>query len=128
MLKSACEGDVFKVGADFTLPQHYFIVLNDPRTDGTFLTVSISDSRHHHAISDIWPFNYSVCSEFQLAKQSVIAVQFAVVKDQAWLEQNDAVYVGKATQQSLHRARCNLHWFKTLMKPAVLAYFRWYGP
>jgi hypothetical protein len=127
MMKSASEGDVFKVGADFSVPQHYFIILNMPRTDGTFLAVCISDSHHHPAITDIWPYNYLLCPTFSLAKPSVIAVQFAVVKDQAWLERNDAIYVGEATPEALQRARCNLHWFKSLVKPDVSAYFRWYG-
>lgn len=127
MRGAADEGDIYRIQTDLQKPPHFFIVLNNPADRGTFLAVSFTDRHHLPSVADVWPYNYPLCQTCLLAKPSVIALRYAVIKDQAWLEDKGAVYVCQAAAATLQRARCNLIWFKSLLKPDVAAYVNWYG-
>lgn len=127
MAKVAEEGDVFKIDLGNGKPPHYHIILFAPRIDGTFLVVSFTDCHNLPEVADVWPYKHVVCPQFSLTKPSVIALRYALVKDQEWLIGKDAEYIGVANQETLERARCNVHWYKHLLPGRLSSYAAWYG-
>lgn len=127
MAEPAAAGHVYRIGLRDGKPAHYWIILNDPQlTDGTFLAVSFTDRHNLDAVPDIWETGYAVCAAFALSKPSVLALNYAVVKTQVWLDGFDAGFVGMCTTEALRRARCNFVWYPRFLRPVVSKYARPY--
>jgi hypothetical protein len=122
-----CEGAVYKVKTVNHLPPHYYIVLNAPRMDGKFLAVPLTDHLHLPSFPDVWDVGLELYPGFGLPKSSVVNLRHAEIQDQVWLNALGADFVGIATKECLERARCNVHWFKSLLKPSIVMFAEWFG-
>lgn len=121
------EGDVYKIDLQNGKPAHYYIILNDPRPlDSRFLAVSFTDRHNFPSNTDVWPLNYPLCPTLLLAKPSVVALRYAELRDQHWLNTDASEFVGHSTPEALQRARCNLFWFSQFLRVDVLKFARFY--
>jgi hypothetical protein len=126
--EQAREGNIYSIDLGNGKPAHYWILLNDPQAvDGSFLAVSFTDRHNLPSISDVWQYNYRLCATLRLSKPSVIALPYAVVKQQTWLNELDAEFVCLCADDTLKRARCNFYWFQHLLKPNIRKYVNFYA-
>ena len=128
MSEAAHEGHVYKIDLRNGKPAHRWILLNEPQTiDGSFLAVSLTDRHNLDRVSDIWEFNYPLCASVQLAKPSVSALRYALVRTQSWLDQLQAEFICTSTDAALRRARCNITWYPKFVSADVKRFARFYA-
>lgn len=126
MVTIAKEGAVYKIDLVDGKPAHYWIVLNEPNLQGEFLAVSFTDRHNFKTIPDVWAFGIEICPGFKLAKPSVMALPYAQVRRQVWLDQFSAELIGQCNQASLIRARCNICWYREHLRPHILSFANFY--
>ena len=128
MAEEAHEGYIYKIDLHDGKPAHYWIVLNEPRAiDGSFLVVSLTDRHNLDQVSDVWEYNYRLCESLKLSKPSIVALRYASIKNQSWLDHHDAELLGGCTVEALKRARCNLFWYPQFVKTDIKKYANFYA-
>lgn len=126
MPENLAEGAVYKIDLRDGKPAHYWIILNEPRADGTFLAVSLTYRLNVPYFADVWKYDYPLTDSFNLPKPSVIPFRFIRIETKEWLESHPTEFIGYCTPEALQRARCNLFWFDGYLRPKIQKYRNWF--
>lgn len=128
MAVAAKEGSLYLIDRRDGKPPHIWIVLCDPNSVGDYLAISFTDYGNYTANSDIWDEDEPLGDDVALDKASVLHMRYIAVKNQDWLDDLDARYLGQAYPDVLVRARCNLCWFEDQIQPNASVEFYSYKP
>ena len=123
----AAKGDIYWVARENGLTPHYYVVLEDPHVDGTFLLASLTDRSNINEVRDIWPTGYAICRTVALSKPSIVAMQYIHIGSDQWLNERSALYLCSASPATIQRMCCNLHWYRKFLRPPTLKRLNFHG-
>ena len=122
MLPKPSEGAVVLIDRMDGRGPHRWIVLTDPDDFGEFAIASWSDAEKHPSRPSTWPKGTRLTSAYRLTKDSAIPVRFVAVRDEAWLDNSGASFIGMALPAALARAKCDVATAADQLQPEPASY------